>query len=454
MGNSLRYSKRKKAKVKGIPNEYELVKPVQTGTKKVKPMQGAKSRRYKKQMEKIRAKTRGATVDDMGFNIRPGMASWVDMPKKYKNEYYKWAKVQNAREEAQEEMRIAKRMPTPEAAKAAIEKMKRSRKKPMEVNIEKSVANFIDNKYFEKLTRKKPEKPLAKVLLITDVCGWAWWNKSRYLQHYLGDEFDIDVVCVLGPERGGINAGKYDLYLTFGYSYVGYLKRVAKRKRITGITAHRPKNMLLGAMRQANYLHANSKMLLSELKGMADQGQTCFYVPNGVDHNLFKPVDPLHTEGQLVAGHVGKQCHAKGQAEFIIPAMKAAGIESTYNVKDYRNRLPYTEMWQYYQTMDVFMVASIEDGTPNGALEAAACGRPIISNRIGNMPEFIKDGWNGFLVDRKLNHYIEKLEYLDKNRDHLVEMGKNARKTIEEAWTWEHQAENYRKMFCEILGIK
>ena len=453
MGDSLRYKKRKKVNVKGLSGEYELVGPVKTGTKRVKQMPGAKSKRYKKQMEKIRAKTRGATVDDMGFNIRPGMASWVDMPQKYKNEYYEWAKLQKAREDAEEEMRVAKRMPTPEAAKAALEKMRRSRKKPMEVNVEKSVANFIDNKYFEGLA-VKPKNPLAKILLITDVCGWAWWNKSRYLQHYLGDEFDIDVVCVLGPERGGINVNKYDLYLTFGYSYVGYLRRVAKRKRITGITAHRPKNMLLGSMRQANNLHANSMMLFKELKGLADQGQKCFYVPNGVDENLFRPVDPLHTEGQLVAGHVGKQCSAKGQAEYIIPAMKAAGVESTYNVKDYRNRLPYTEMWRYYQTMDVFMVASIEDGTPNGALEAAACGRPIISNRIGNMPEFIEDGVNGFLVDRKLKHYIEKLEYLNKNRDHLVEMGKNARKTIEEGWTWKHQAENYRTMFKEILGIK
>ena len=138
--------------------------------------------------------------------------------------------------------------------------------------------------------------------------------------------------------------------------------------------------------------------------------------------------------------------------ELVQEPTEAANVESTYNVKDYRNRLPYTEMWRYYQNMDVFMVASVEDGTPNGALEAAACGRPIISNRIGNMPEFIKDGVNGFLVERKLSAYIEKLEYLNKNRDHLVEMGKEARKTIEEEWTWKIQAENYRKMFKEILG--
>ena len=132
--------------------------------------------------------------------------------------------------------------------------------------------------------------------------------------------------------------------------------------------------------------------------------------------------------------------------------MKAANVESITNMSDYRNRRPYCEMHEYYQNMDVFVVASVEDGTPNGALEAAACGRPIISNRIGNMPEFIKDGYNGFLLnERSVEAYVEKLNYLNDNRDHLKEMGKNARKTVEENWTWKIQAEGYRKMFNGIL---
>ena len=104
-----------------------------------------------------------------------------------------------------------------------------------------------------------------------------------------------------------------------------------------------------------------------------------------------------------------------------------------------------------YQQADVFIVSSETDGTPCGALEAAACGRPIISNAIGNMPEFIKDGYNGFIVPREVNAYIEKLKYLKENRDKLIEMGANARKTVEEGWTWKIQSENYRKMFKTIL---
>ena len=104
-------------------------------------------------------------------------------------------------------------------------------------------------------------------------------------------------------------------------------------------------------------------------------------------------------------------------------------------------------MADIYNQMDVFIVASEEDGTPNPALEAAACGRPIISNRIGNMPEFIKDGYNGFIVGLNIDEYIDKLNYFKNNRDKMIEMGKNARKTVEENWTWKKQAENYRTMF-------
>jgi hypothetical protein len=42
--------------------------------------------------------------------------------------------------------------------------------------------------------------------------------------------------------------------------------------------------------------------------------------------------------------------------------------------------------------------------------------------------------------------------YFKKNRDELIRMGQNARKTIEEGWTWKIQSQNYRKMFRDIFG--
>ena len=419
------------------------------------------TREKKNMTDTIIGEELAATTNEpyQSFNIKPGMSCWPDMPEKYKNAYRRFEKQQVSRARTEDLNREIKRTTSKQAQAEIIkdemlkELTTKKRKKPMGINLDSTVVNFIDNKFFDKEYRTT-NKPLGKILLIADVCGWAWWNKSRYLQRFLSDEFHIEVICLLGPERSNINANRFDVYFTYGHSYVAQLGRVGRNKRVTGITAHRPIGMLQGAMNRAPWLHANSLLLMKELESMANtKTQKCFYLPNGVDEELFRPVEPLHTDGPLVAGHVGKQCPAKGQAEFIIPAMNMSGVQSSYNINDYRKRLPYTEMWRFYQNMDVFMVASVEDGTPNGALEAAACGRPIISNHIGNMPELIRDGWNGFLVDRDLKSYVEKLKYLDKNRDHLVEMGKNARKSIEEAWTWKIQAENYRKMFKEIMKI-
>jgi glycosyltransferase involved in cell wall biosynthesis len=94
------------------------------------------------------------------------------------------------------------------------------------------------------------------------------------------------------------------------------------------------------------------------------------------------------------------------------------------------NKVPHTEMHELYNDMDLFIVASLEDGTPNGALEAMASGIPVISNRIGNMPEIIQNGYNGYLIDgpTKIENYVKLIKNLDK--EHLIEMGKNARQSI------------------------
>lgn len=85
-----------------------------------------------------------------------------------------------------------------------------------------------------------------------------------------------------------------------------------------------------------------------------------------------------------------------------------------------------------YQKLDLMIIASIEEGTPNSLLESAACGVPMIGNKVGNLPEFIHtNGYNGYIVNDRtdINEYVRIIEGLDK--EHLIEMGKNARQTIE-----------------------
>jgi len=196
--------------------------------------------------------------------------------------------------------------------------------------------------------------------------------------------------------------------------------------------------------------HANSKQLHNLIKENHD---TTFYVPNGVDCKLFNPDNKCKKkEGiKLIVGFVGNKLRQKGYNKFILPAVeKLPEYLLKSNIKSFRNAIPSDKMPIFYKDVDVYVVASNMDGTPNPALEAAATGIPIVSNRIGNMPEFIVDGSNGYLVNRNINEYMKQLRILSKFPEKRKAMGKEARKKALE-WDWKNNSEYYRKMFKELI---
>jgi glycosyltransferase involved in cell wall biosynthesis len=57
------------------------------------------------------------------------------------------------------------------------------------------------------------------------------------------------------------------------------------------------------------------------------------------------------------------------------------------------------ELARVYQALDVYVVPSRQEGGPKGALEAMATGVPLVTTRVGQAPELVDHGRNGFLVD-------------------------------------------------------
>jgi glycosyltransferase involved in cell wall biosynthesis len=80
-------------------------------------------------------------------------------------------------------------------------------------------------------------------------------------------------------------------------------------------------------------------------------------------------------------------------------------------------------------------------------LEAAACGIPLISTRVGIAPELIRDGENGFSIDRSIRAIRNAAIKLRDNQELRIAMGKRARETVENAWNWDLQAQNYVPFF-------
>ena len=84
----------------------------------------------------------------------------------------------------------------------------------------------------------------------------------------------------------------------------------------------------------------------------------------------------------------------------------------------------------YYGAADVFVLPTLYDPFPNVALEAMACGLPIITSSKSGAAELIRNGENGYVCDaldlRQLVIFMREIA-----SGNLRELGKNARKTVE-----------------------
>lgn len=53
----------------------------------------------------------------------------------------------------------------------------------------------------------------------------------------------------------------------------------------------------------------------------------------------------------------------------------------------------------FYAAFDAIILPSSNEGTPVSAIEALAAGRPVVATRVGGVPDVVRDGEDGFLVD-------------------------------------------------------
>jgi glycosyltransferase involved in cell wall biosynthesis len=66
-----------------------------------------------------------------------------------------------------------------------------------------------------------------------------------------------------------------------------------------------------------------------------------------------------------------------------------------------------------------------------------ASAKPVIGTRVGGIPDQIKDGWNGYLVEPANEHQLaEKIRYLIDHPEERKRMGLNSRQFAEDELDW------------------
>ncbi|MFH1088498.1 MAG: glycosyltransferase family 4 protein, partial [Patescibacteria group bacterium] len=179
-------------------------------------------------------------------------------------------------------------------------------------------------------------------------------------------------------------------------------------------------------------------------------------VPYSIDINKFYPLDYLQRKNNYLL-FTGRLTDERKNISLLLTAFskvrgnypdlqliligenlnkKLMGLIETLNISNsvkILGRLAQAEeLLPYYQNASLFIVPSFQEGLCISALEALACGIPIISTRCGGTEDFIKDGYTGFLVKNNDPEELSRkiIEFLDFGADRKKEFSNNARDYI------------------------
>ncbi len=211
--------------------------------------------------------------------------------------------------------------------------------------------------------------------------------------------------------------------------------------------------------------------------------EKCRVIPGGVDIDKFvyseagaRQVDrELNLHGKPVVLFAGKITKYKG-VEYLIGAAKKIHGEivilgdgpdlSRLKQKAIQMGLPNVhwvghlgagikKLVPYYSRADVFVAPSTWD-EPLGLviLESMACQTPVVVTRKGGIPLAVKEGVNGlFIRPRNSEEIVEKVNKLLDNESIRLKMGQNARRIVEEKFSWEIIGKKFEYIY-EKYGLK
>lgn len=181
---------------------------------------------------------------------------------------------------------------------------------------------------------------------------------------------------------------------------------------------------------------------------------------------------PGSVPGRIRFGTIGRMAAAKDHATllraFAIVAKQLPGAELTFlgdgplweetqalagslGIAD-RVRFPGagTAVAEFLADLDVFAFSSVTEGLPMVILEAMAAGLPIVSTRVGGVPEVAPEGDVAWYAPIGDNVTLARLMVEAAQSGKLPAMGAKARRIALARYGIEHTQKQYEALFAEV----
>jgi len=224
-----------------------------------------------------------------------------------------------------------------------------------------------------------------------------------------------------------------------------------------------------------------SNQLVENAMSLGITKEKIYVIPNGVDLEQFNlRIDgsdlrnKLHVENdEKVLLFVGRLALVK-RIDILIEVTKRV-LKDGFKIKtiivgdgEYKNYyeklaksvkgiifvglIPHKEIHKYFAVADILILPSLSEGLPNVALEASACGKPIIATNTGGIPDVVIHGKTGFLAEpNNINSFVYYVELLLNSEDLSRKVGRNAHEHVKKQFNWDVVVKKYEGIYEKIV---
>ncbi|MCL0096021.1 glycosyltransferase family 4 protein [Thermodesulfovibrionales bacterium] len=171
-----------------------------------------------------------------------------------------------------------------------------------------------------------------------------------------------------------------------------------------------------------------------------------FYKEKGhlISLKALQVIKRFHPEARLVLVGDGPQ------RLFIEDEVKRLGLTESVDFLGVRD-----DVSLLLQRADVYWMPSEWEGLPIAALEAMACGLPVIASSVGGLREVVLDEETGYLVPKgSFEQFAEKTLQILADSNLARQMGLAGRQRVEQFFSIEKTADSYLTAYNDLIRRK
>lgn len=131
---------------------------------------------------------------------------------------------------------------------------------------------------------------------------------------------------------------------------------------------------------------------------------------------------------------------------------KKLNIENKVN---FVGNIDNKEVSKYINKMDIICMPSIRESFGVAAVEAEACGRPVVCSDVGGLKEVVLHNKTGYLFKSEdIEDLKEKLKKLILDEKKIMEFSTKGREFVVEKYDWNKNAALMKKIYNSVLNKK